>query len=143
MTKLAATMRDGKTPRCQAEVWGEHTSSLGSSQCSYRGKVERDGKWYCKIHDPVAKIEKFRARQAERIAERAYQERVRVARQNDRDRKTVLEFLDRLEADPWLAETLAALSTSIGGPAERASQFIELVSEKARQWNRKPIPEGK
>ena len=31
-------------------------------QCAKAGKVERDGKWYCGIHDLVAKAERDKAR---------------------------------------------------------------------------------
>lgn len=40
-----------KTPGCSA-----HTQAgfgFGQYTCSRNGKVERDGKWYCKQHDPV------------------------------------------------------------------------------------------
>ena len=32
--------------------------------CTKTAKVERDGKWYCGIHDPVARAEKAAARHA-------------------------------------------------------------------------------
>lgn len=34
---------------CQARVFGERVHSW---QCSRKGTVEREGKWYCKQHDP-------------------------------------------------------------------------------------------
>ena len=36
--------------QCQKIVYGERSSW----QCGFAGKVERDGKWYCGKHDPVA-----------------------------------------------------------------------------------------
>ena len=41
--------------------WGTH------SDCLYPGKVERDGMWYCGIHDP-ARLEKRDAEYRARIA---------------------------------------------------------------------------
>jgi hypothetical protein len=38
-------------PRCCERVQG---SGYNSSQCSKNAKVERDGRHYCGIHDPVA-----------------------------------------------------------------------------------------
>lgn len=35
--------------KCCAEVWGRYDYH----KCSRAGRVERDGKWYCKQHDPV------------------------------------------------------------------------------------------
>jgi uncharacterized Zn finger protein (UPF0148 family) len=48
-------------PRCCASV---PSSKWRSSQCSKTGKIEREGKYYCAIHDPVAvkaKNEKWHA----------------------------------------------------------------------------------
>lgn len=37
--------------------------------CTHKAKVERDGKWYCGQHDPVARKEKQDAKYAKRRAE--------------------------------------------------------------------------
>ncbi len=40
-----------------------HTSDrLGIYACTKKAKFEREGKWYCGIHDPVARSEKSEAR---------------------------------------------------------------------------------
>lgn len=39
--------------------------------CTRSGIVERDGKWYCKIHDPISVVEKEAARRAKWEAESA------------------------------------------------------------------------
>jgi predicted NBD/HSP70 family sugar kinase len=39
------------SPRCSKRVW---SGSWDKLPCSRRGVIERDGKWYCKQHDPVA-----------------------------------------------------------------------------------------
>ncbi len=35
--------------QCSERVWFD---SWRTSQCQRKATVERDGKWYCKIHDP-------------------------------------------------------------------------------------------
>ncbi len=35
--------------QCETRIWGERVQSW---QCHKRAIIERDGKWYCKIHDP-------------------------------------------------------------------------------------------
>jgi hypothetical protein len=47
-------------PRCDTHV----SSGFRSHQCARNGVVERDGKFYCKQHDPVA----VRQRDADRSA---------------------------------------------------------------------------
>ncbi len=56
-------MSNNKNPHCVARVMTE--GAFLSSQCSFRGRVQRDGKWYCKKHDPVAVKEKRDKRIAE------------------------------------------------------------------------------
>lgn len=51
--------------QCCVEVWGEWRSH----QCSRAGKIERDGKFYCGQHDPVAIKEKDEEKRRQREAE--------------------------------------------------------------------------
>lgn len=44
--------------RCCEQIFGDFTFH----QCSRTGSIEREGKWYCKIHDPIAKAERDKAR---------------------------------------------------------------------------------
>lgn len=37
-------------PACSAKVW----DGWRRTPCARAGKVERDGKWFCRQHDPVA-----------------------------------------------------------------------------------------
>lgn len=54
--------------------------------CSRAGRVERDGRWYCKMHDPVAKRERSEARTAKLRAERdAYEAAIAVAEARARE----------------------------------------------------------
>ena len=56
--------------RCCQTIFGERVQSW---QCTRAGKVGRDGKWYCKQHDPVAVKAKQEAWQAKWDAERKAQ----------------------------------------------------------------------
>ena len=49
-------MADENTQCCERVSDGARWPSF--SQCSRNGKFERNGKWYCKTHDPVSKKEK-------------------------------------------------------------------------------------
>lgn len=58
---------------CAATVYYKGGSHRGSP-CSHRASVERDGKWYCLKHDPIARqakrdasFEKFTARANEQM----------------------------------------------------------------------------
>lgn len=46
--------------QCCGQIW----QNYHYSSCSRNGKVERDGKWYCGTHDPVAVEEKSKKRDA-------------------------------------------------------------------------------
>lgn len=40
---------------CSVRVYpADHAGGFRGHMCQKSGKVERDGKWYCGIHDPVA-----------------------------------------------------------------------------------------
>ncbi len=39
------------TKKCSRQVFG--TGSFTGHRCGFAASVERDGKWYCKRHDPV------------------------------------------------------------------------------------------
>lgn len=47
---------------CSATVHGERVTDW---QCLKSGVIERDGKWYCRQHDPVAKSAKREAKDRE------------------------------------------------------------------------------
>jgi hypothetical protein len=66
--------------RCQGRVWD--SDGFYSHQCSRRAIVERDGKRYCKIHDPEYKAQKNKERHEK--WEREYQERKKIQQENDR-----------------------------------------------------------
>lgn len=49
--------------KCTAKVYGrDRFASFHPYPCSRKGKVQREGKWYCAIHDPEA----VKTRDAER-----------------------------------------------------------------------------
>lgn len=53
----------GSSDKCCAEVWQRH--SMRPYCCGAKAKVERDGKFYCGRHDPVASAAKAAARATE------------------------------------------------------------------------------
>jgi hypothetical protein len=54
------TTKDQAKPKCCASVWP--SGGLRGHPCGRTAKVERDGKWYCGIHDPVAQAKRNVAR---------------------------------------------------------------------------------
>ncbi len=95
--------------RCEARVpepdgWGR------SRSCPNRGKFERNGKWYCGIHDPVRKAEKEKQRDLEYNAESkrrgwniGRQDRFKTAMKNA---LSLLENEKRIDARLALARAL-------------------------------------
>lgn len=51
-------------PRCSGAV--KHGAWLREESCYFGGKVERDGKWYCSMHDPQRRIDREAMRNAEK-----------------------------------------------------------------------------
>lgn len=51
-----------KENRCVASV--HHQGMFRMGQCSFKGKVKRDGKWYCGRHDPVKLAKESAKREA-------------------------------------------------------------------------------
>jgi len=81
----------------------------GSSQCVRKGVVERDGRSYCKQHDPVARHERAKARQEKFNREHsAKKEAFRLAR-------VAPELLAALEAVIDLAEKTPGTAYTISG----------------------------
>lgn len=86
--------------QCEATIWND----FHDYRCPYNGKVERDGKWYCGTHDPVAKAARDKAREEKwkkKWAEEAKERRL-------------LEAAHALLAA--LEELTAAVETDSGGP---------------------------
>lgn len=77
-TPSQSTKSDRHT--CEAAVWAR--GYFRTYACGKTAKVERDGKWYCGIHDPVRLAEKRAARDAEydrRYAENRKHQQLRDA----------------------------------------------------------------
>ena len=60
---------------CCAEVWRGTEWRPRKEACGCKASFERDGKWYCKRHDPVAKAEKQEEKQRVANAEWAVMEK--------------------------------------------------------------------
>jgi hypothetical protein len=99
-------------PRCEASV-ASNGFGYRPLQCSREGSVERDGKWYCKQHDPEAVAE--RKRQLSEVLRQKWSEEARLrreanAKQAEIERKAAL-------ADE-LAAALLAILEEVDGPNE-------------------------
>lgn len=67
------------------------TAGLGGryfAMCHAKGKVERDGKWYCGVHDPVRLLEKHDARVEKWRAED--EEKSRIWREAEKKRSALV-----------------------------------------------------
>ncbi len=85
------------SPRCSDSV----LQNYRTSPCSRKGTVERDGKWYCRQHDPVAKkarddasYAKYKA-ESEKRAE--YHHRAEMFTELVGALKALLPFVDGLD----------------------------------------------
>ena len=54
-------MKGLNAKECSVRIWGARVSSW---QCSKKATVEREGKYYCTIHDPVRVEKKEKERSA-------------------------------------------------------------------------------
>jgi uncharacterized Zn finger protein (UPF0148 family) len=75
---------------------GERWSHFRWVNCGHSGKIERDGKFYCGVHDPVRRKEKEDARSAKFETERA--ERKRLAAIAERRKRMYVEMAGALIA---------------------------------------------
>jgi hypothetical protein len=64
-----------KMEKCSERVMGEgQWGAFHTHQCKNKAVVERDGKWYCRIHDPEYVKEKRQKRFAEKDAQQKKKE---------------------------------------------------------------------
>jgi uncharacterized Zn finger protein (UPF0148 family) len=73
-------------PRCSEDVWD---GGFRPHRCRNSGSVERDGKWYCKVHDPIARKERQERRDEEYRAEQERQLARRRKREAERRIETI------------------------------------------------------
>lgn len=100
---IATTKSTATEPSCSASV---STDGYGSHDCYRRGVIERDGKHYCKQHDPVAVDAKRKAEEQKWEADRRARDarvastRVSQAKATAFD-QVLAEYAQRLEwAEP-------------------------------------------
>ena len=103
---------------------------FSSSPCARTAKVERNGKHYCGIHDPVSVAEKRAKRDAEWRAEEEEDRQnaaaiFRASIQTENERRLAL-FDEMLEA-------LKLASSIIGHPDDSVSQSIVELIAKAEE----------
>jgi hypothetical protein len=84
--------------KCCEIVWP--AGAFRGHQCHNSAKIQRDGKWLCGTHDPVAVIEKRNKKNAELRAEAAVRQRLQAeaaAKRNEQERRADC-FPELLEA---------------------------------------------
>lgn len=115
--------------QCCARTWPQ--GAYKSHGCASKGKVERDGNWYCGRHDPVAVAEKNKKRKAhEAVLQKANDERWERLKEKDRRSACYPELLEALVAaeaaltrhvatSNWdeLKQVRAAIAKATGGAA--------------------------
>lgn len=98
---------------CSAKIRSGHTWSRYDTPCGKRAKVEREGQWFCGVHDPEK----------------------RIARDRERNQKAALE--DAVRRAHWaidnITETLVEAVASFGGelPGPIASARAILLDRRA------------
>ena len=105
-------------PRCCKKVF-DGSFSVRGSQCSRNGVVERDGKHYCRQHDPVAKEEariKKHAEYRQRGEELMKVHRLHSAAPDLRD--IVEAWLPGAEAMGWDTEKARAVLAKAKGETQ-------------------------
>lgn len=115
---------------CDGKVW----DGWRYHQCSKNAKVERNGKHYCGIHDPVARAEKNAAKESAYLAECAAKELAQATAKEARaeiERRAACydELLEALKA----AEDLycVGLLSSASGQIERVVTLRKAAIAKA------------
>lgn len=102
------------TPKCCARIWNDQW--LKYRTCSRNAKVDRDGKHYCGMHDPVYQAKAREEREARWQAE--MDERARLHRLHSAA-PDLLEALEEAVAYPttgnWYEKAAAAIAKAKGG----------------------------
>ena len=110
-------MTETKRRQCSQNVY---TNRSGGLRCLHPAKVERDGKWYCKQHDPVESARKLQER------DNAWQQRW------EDNRKFVAEAAEqkrRAEAYPRLLAALKARHDEHGWWCDACTDAEALIAE--------------
>jgi hypothetical protein len=92
--------------KCCGSVWP--AGAYRSYPCHHNAKVERDGKWYCGTHDPVAIKEKQDKKKAESDARWKASQKLQAeaaAKRNEQERRAAC-FPELLEALKWHRDAL-------------------------------------
>lgn len=130
MNKTKERRAKERPPRCSAFVSHPHMFSPG--QCSKNGKVERDGKWYCTVHDPVKVKErsdaKSKAYDAEWKAKEVRRERVQRREQIADELARKVKRLDYL-LDITGGDSVSVSCRYLGEAVALARQYLKSMEE--------------
>jgi hypothetical protein len=111
--------------RCVVGVWSQ--GGWRKYQCHFKGKVEREGKLYCTIHDPERVKEKDKERTEKWDAERVIARRARAIGWLG---PRVLRALQRLHEG-----RLAATATKQYDGCEEVAEIIRIAKEEGWTYN--------
>lgn len=114
--RVGAARGGGEMSGCSAKTW----SGFSQYPCSRSGKVKRDGKIYCGIHDPVAKKER-QERSSEKNRARWAEERKR--HQEERDAAFLRECERRAGASAQAMRLNCGVFKTNGAGKETAAEL--------------------
>lgn len=120
---MSPTTPPDAKPRCCARIYFKHKA------CSRTGKVDRDGKWYCGTHDPVAIKKAAEDRHARYKA--AHEERMREIRLQ----QAAPDLLEALEGITEYASVFLK-DHSFGSPAHQ--RFVKACAAIAKAKGEQP-----
>jgi uncharacterized Zn finger protein (UPF0148 family) len=112
--------------KCSEIVWP--AGAFRGHQCHNSAKIQRDGKWFCGTHDPVAVIEKRDKKNAEFRAEVAARQKLQseaAAKRNEQERRAAC-FPELLEALKLALQALEAIGDemTVGERYTNAGQYL-------------------
>lgn len=126
--------------KCIASTWP--TGAFSSHPCSATGKVERNGKWYCGRHDPVAIKTLYDKREAKRKEENAARDRNRAYFDREKNINAMKAdqfdaLMDAVQAATEILPHLPDMNTNNNGSSRvmttrRAQRLCEEALAKGR-----------
>ncbi len=108
------------------------THGIGWNQCFNYAKVERDGKWYCGIHDPIA----WAKRRADRDAMWEAEQKMKrdadsaISRRRVAERKACSSFSTEALESGAIKELVEAVDGAILGFETLDEQFLPKLEDK-------------
>lgn len=80
METFRTILEEDTEHRCEGEVVLRGLNFYKTRECPNKGTIERDGKWYCKTHDPIRIKEKRAIRYKKREENQKKKQNLYLAR---------------------------------------------------------------